>query len=273
VAAPSITIGRAGSPSAQTIVIGSPTTAPGQTVNVGLGAATVSIGTIGGTAPSAPSVNIGALAPTLLPTQTVKIGTGSSQVDIGTGQPSSMSVTIGKTPSPAVAPASTSSRIKMQGLYHYFFSGTCIASGGTLYTISPAPATKANCNYAPAPTPTPSAVTYTNAAISPTYSPSGGYAIDTNYWHPPEPGHYLISVTGSSANSGVNSNIFLYAAFGSTPVRIAVAFGGIKSVTVQISTSRIVTFDTVGSGYYIYVEYSNIYQDPDLGNLVITRIA
>ncbi len=206
-------------------------------------------------------------SPTPAPQQTIFIGTYASAVNIATAGPTYVgaTITIGGT-YPTAAPSPTgSNRVAMRGLYHYFYWGKCTGTVGSVATMV--------CYQGSAGTDF-----RTNAAVG---TGTSGYHTGTNFWYPPEPGHYFVTVTGLSAYSpGGAGKVFIVANLGGGDVEQARALSDAVTGTDQFSSitaSAIITFNTVGANYYIFVQGEYLYgSNPTTlpyTTLTITRIA
>lgn len=157
----------------------------------------------------------------------VVIGTRSPLIRMGTDQTSAKEIRMGFTPSGA--PSSSSSRIKLNGLYHYSYSASCrtVIAGPLLQCIDDV---------------------QTNGPTG-TSGTSGYISSDARYY-PPEVGHYTICVTVLADASGTNMLV---------RIRVNGAvfqnlYRSANTAFLTVSTCFGYKFDSVGVGQYIDME-------------------
>jgi hypothetical protein len=183
-------------------------------------------------------------------------------ITIATGS-TAAPVSIGRT-TPAGAPSlAGSNRVQLNGLYHYFYSGSCIGSVSLSMTIQ-------DCNVG---------TVYTNADVTASSGPTSyGYDQGSEFWYPPAPGHYLVQYFSLGGNSaGNNARIEIQAATGGSSTVVAAAQINTPATPTTLSCSAIITFTAIGSNQYINVWARNLYQSAtdsyQYNRLSITRVA
>ena len=197
------------------------------------------------------------------PYSTLNYCTTATQSKHGTSQTSSQSARYGN--SGGGATSTSSSRLPLSGIYHYYYSAGC--NGGTAGSGTGAVLvcqTDVNTNGA------------TGAGVT------SGYDTTNNRYYPPEPGRYLVVATalGCYIAADIVSYSQILWQIGGSPGIASLAYmsacSGVASSFQSIGTSAAITFNSVGSGNYIYLYGGNLLNggsDYDYNRLNIMRVA